>query len=730
MPGKYSSRFLLHYPTIRIWSLILLFSAIIHHQSLAQRVKIDSLKTLLSELNDSSRVDCLNSLSVAYSYLSTDTALSYSKRAFREASDLGYERGLVRALNNEARIAGHGLHDFALQEKLSREIIYRYKDIKDKEATIEAYLNLALALFIQGAFEGSEETCSTIASLSRDAGNQKYLGESIVIMGCINLETGNYGKSFEYFNEGLRIFRNIKDSYNTAILLVKLGDLYRLAGDHQTAVSFYFQSLEHATGPSLSWNPLVDLGDISYSIEQYDSNSYPDDQYLQVIKSLTVKRGSSDLSRIRKAEMFIASGDFHNALPLLHTDLQVSIKNNTKSQVMRLLLDLTKAYAGKHDFAQAFSYARELMRTAKMHKARQYIRDADWQLYLLHEQLGHTDSAYYYFRQYTIMKDEVALDQFSKRLAIYKAATESEKQQAQIELLNREKLIDQQQLQISGQQLENESNYRKVIFAGVMVMGLFGFIVFRNVTLKQKNEASRREIIEQELNVQRLESERTKSELQQKASELEMQALRAQMNPHFVFNSLSSINRFILQNNRNQASEYLTKFSKLIRLILQNSQVSLIPLESELESLELYLELEAVRFEHHFTYRIIVDDQLDLSGLKVPPLVIQPYAENAIWHGLMHKEDKGTLTIELFEETEMLCCKITDDGIGRKMAQQKKSKSANTHKSMGMRITAERISLLQRQTNLMTSITINDLVLPDGNAGGTEVFLKLPLQYD
>ena len=133
---------------------------------------------------------------------------------------------------------------------------------------------------------------------------------------------------------------------------------------------------------------------------------------------------------------------------------------------------------GNHDFAQAFSYSRELMRTAKTHKARQYIRDADWQLYLLHEQLHHIDSAYYYYRQYTMMKDEVALDQFSKRLAIYKAATESEKQQAQIELLNREKLISQQQLQISGQQLKNESNFRKVIFAGVVVMGLFGFIVF------------------------------------------------------------------------------------------------------------------------------------------------------------------------------------------------------------------------------------------------------------
>ena len=127
---------------------------------------------------------------------------------------------------------------------------------------------------------------------------------------------------------------------------------------------------------------------------------------------------------------------------------------------------------------------------------------------------------------------------------------------------------------------------------------------------------------------------------------------------------------------------------------------------------------------------MIVDDEVDTTAIKVPPLVIQPYAENAFWHGLMHKENKGMLTIELFEQDNLLCCRITDDGIGRKKAQELKSKSANSHKSLGMKITAERISLLQRQTNLATSITINDLVLPDGSAAGTEVYLRLPLQYD
>ena len=218
------------------------------------------------------------------------------------------------------------------------------------------------------------------------------------------------------------------------------------------------------------------------------------------------------------------------------------------------------------------------------------------------------------------------------------------------------------------------------------------------------------------------------AEKEKHVTELEMRALRAQMNPHFIFNSLNSINMFILENNKLRASEYLSKFSKLIRLILQNSQEAFIPLESELESLRLYLELESLRFENKFEYKIVVNDDVDTTMLKVPPLIIQPYAENAIWHGLMHKKEKGHLTIELYTEKEMLFYKITDDGIGRKKAAELKSKSASTHKSMGMGITADRLAMLQKQNK--TSITITDLVLPGGNPAGTEVLIKIPVFYD
>jgi LytS/YehU family sensor histidine kinase len=264
--------------------------------------------------------------------------------------------------------------------------------------------------------------------------------------------------------------------------------------------------------------------------------------------------------------------------------------------------------------------------------------------------------------------------------------------------------------------LKNESLLREILIVAIIVVLLLGFIIFRNLILKRKNE--------------KLANEKTKSELQHQASELEMQALRAQMNPHFIFNSLNSINRFILQNNKAQASEYLTKFSKLVRMILQNSQASLISLESELESLELYLEIEALRFDYHFAYKISAPKDMDIEMLKVPPLIIQPYVENAIWHGLMHKDEKGQLDIEVSQEDNYLSIKITDDGIGRKQSAALASKSATKHKSMGLRITADRIAMLQNSNGTESPVTINDLVNADGSAAGTEVIIKMPFIYD
>jgi len=185
---------------------------------------------------------------------------------------------------------------------------------------------------------------------------------------------------------------------------------------------------------------------------------------------------------------------------------------------------------------------------------------------------------------------------------------------------------------------------------------------------------------------------------------------------------------FILENDKLHASEYLSKFSKLVRLILQNSKEAFISLEKELEALQLYLELESLRFENKFEYSISVDDEVDATVLKVPPLIIQPYVENAIWHGLMLKKEKGHLEIRLYQSNETLICKIADDGIGRNRAAEFKGKSS-THKSMGVKINEIRIAMIEMNSTL-NSVEINDLAYPDGTSAGTEVLIKIAAHYD
>lgn len=215
---------------------------------------------------------------------------------------------------------------------------------------------------------------------------------------------------------------------------------------------------------------------------------------------------------------------------------------------------------------------------------------------------------------------------------------------------------------------------------------------------------------------------------QQKMTEVEMQALRAQMNPHFIFNCLNSINRYIVKSDQTTASLYLTKFAKLIRLILDNSNSKNVMLANELEALKLYIEMEALRFDKKFTYEIKVENKLGTDTVEVPPLIIQPYVENAIWHGLLHKESGGHLSIKVCMCSEsMLECIIEDNGVGRDKAKELKSKSATSRKSLGMQLTENRLSLLNKHAQLSASVEIIDLQNGGNEAAGTKVILKIPV---
>ncbi|HOY19242.1 MAG TPA: histidine kinase [Haliscomenobacter sp.] len=218
-----------------------------------------------------------------------------------------------------------------------------------------------------------------------------------------------------------------------------------------------------------------------------------------------------------------------------------------------------------------------------------------------------------------------------------------------------------------------------------------------------------------------------KIRLEQQSTASELKALRAQMNPHFIFNCLNSIKSFTLNKDSASANFYLTKFSRLIRQVLENSRSEKITLQNELSTLQLYLDMEKLRVGDKFDYEIKLDNNLEEDFIEVPPMLIQPYVENAIWHGILHKAEKGKVLIEISQRVDNVLITIADDGIGRKKAAELKSKSGSTHKSFGMKITAERLSIIKQLYGIDATLTFEDLLHSDGSAAGTKVNLTLPI---
>lgn len=213
---------------------------------------------------------------------------------------------------------------------------------------------------------------------------------------------------------------------------------------------------------------------------------------------------------------------------------------------------------------------------------------------------------------------------------------------------------------------------------------------------------------------------------EQKLAEMEMTALRAQMNPHFIFNCLNSIKLYTTDNEAAKASSYLTKFSRLIRLVLENSRSEKVMMKNELEALQLYLEMEAMRFKNKLKFTIDVPKELDTDSIEIPPMLLQPFVENAIWHGLMHKKEGGHVNIKVDQlKPESLLITITDNGIGRIKAATLKSKSATVNKSFGMKVTNERIALINQLYQTNTQVRVNDLADAEGNPEGTEVVIEI-----
>ena len=252
------------------------------------------------------------------------------------------------------------------------------------------------------------------------------------------------------------------------------------------------------------------------------------------------------------------------------------------------------------------------------------------------------------------------------------------------------------------------------ILTTVLIVSIIWIILFRRIKhIRDKHEVDKK----------MLEIEKQKFDLEQKA-------LRLQMNPHFIFNSLNSIQSYIVTQNTDKAVQYLGKFSQLMRLILTNSSFKYISFKEEVKSIQYYLDLEKLRFEDKFDYKLTVDKKIDLEFIQIPPMIIQPYIENAIIHGLINKPTKGKLDIDFKLNKTSVICIVQDNGVGRQKSLEIDKESGIKRKSRGMLITKARLEILNRQTDDQFSVLIDDLVDSKGGAKGTRVTLNINYKED
>jgi tetratricopeptide (TPR) repeat protein len=549
-----------------------------------------------------------------------------------------------------------------------------------------------------------------------------------------NFDEINYPRENEFYKEK-RLFH----------AYYWIGRFYSLAGDYENAFAYFRKASNHSWDNR--WSPLwtAAMGNLYRLIGNYDS---------------ALVYFNPNNAKVSLVRLYSDMKQYDKALQIFNESITIVTQRNNVANLGRLHAYAARAYYGKKDYPEALSYATKADVLFKTTSSNLERIDNYQMLSDIYQQIGKFDSAYIFLKQYNNLRDSVLNKQFYIRLNDFKKEAEEEKRLGQIKLLEKDNVIKEQELEqqillkkqnetqlslldksneikdqkikeqtllkeqnqsqltlldkenkLKDQRLKQQSFIRNALLGGLLLFILLGVFIFRSFSLKRKNE--------------KLAIEKKQSMLQQKVGELEMQALRAQMNPHFIFNCLSSINKFILKNDTDTASDYLTRFSRLIRQVLTNSQLSLIPLNDEIEMLRLYLDMERLRFSESFTYNIVYENTIEPETIYIPPMLLQPFCENAIWHGLMHKEGPGKLEVIMSLQKGELQCIIADNGIGREKAAELKSRSNGKQKSFGLKITTERLALFNNEKAVYSFYKTEDVLDSNGNIAGTMVILNI-----
>ncbi|WP_082738226.1 histidine kinase [Chryseobacterium sp. CCH4-E10] len=521
-----------------------------------------------------------------------------------------------------------------------------------------------------------------------DTKDESAQADSYYTIGETFFNDGNFRKSEEYYTKAKNIYEKLNDKPNIEKASRKLAQSQEKQNKITPAISNYSRAAQVAPSKSraLNTNDVTrlsvnsaeakeeaiqnniqlnekdnDKGDLAASYSQMadvniQQNNIPKaEANLKNAYKFSKKEAPQQALEINQklTDFYVENKNYDKAIEAKKTVLKEDfVKENSKKEVEQIQ-ELADIYIKKDDIGEAISLLKKSYGIAleKGHtlEAQKSVKKLD-SLYNVSE---NTNASVQLYRDFLgKLPDLVAKD---KSLVDEKILEDTEQRIAQLE----------KEKQLKDELIRKKNVFNYSLIGALLVLSALIIFIFR--TLKK---------------------------VQVKNKKIALQSLRREMNPHFIFNSLNSVNHFIATNNELEANQYLTKFSKLMRGVMENSTEDFIPFQQELDLLQNYLALEKTRFSDKFDYEIEVDESLNTQSLKVPGMLVQPFLENAIWHGLRYRTTKGFLKLHFEKENQYLKITIEDNGIGIEESKKQKTEHQKARKGRGMKNTLERIALL------------------------------------
>jgi tetratricopeptide (TPR) repeat protein len=551
--------------------------------------------------------------------------------------------------------------------------------ISNFEDAQEAYKTSKTALLLGKAYlqlQEYENAATVLHPLEEVKGLVPYQKIGLYeLLGDVYKGFDETNKAIAYYEEGLKVAVKNQVSPKIPDLNSKIADAYAQDNRLEEAESYYGNSLELSSqqAPQRAIQEKEKVADFYNRKNQYEDEIKLRKKSLNELQALP---GMAAKSAGAKAE-----------------------KDSITAQ--RINYKIANAYAAQDKYDEAIPYLEESIKEADSENDLIVQKDATRKLSEVYRDKGDFSKAFETYQKYVAIVDTLYLRKEQEISQASRFSREIAASQGRITGLEKERELSQSKydLALTEQQLALESNRRQkwIIYSlvvGMLLTALAAYFFYRS------------------------------NRQQQLANNLlALKSLRSQMNPHFIFNALNSVNNFIAKNDERSANRYLSEFSTLMRAVLENSEEDFISLSRELELIELYVKLEHSRFPEKFDYTINLDEQRDTEAFQIPPMLLQPYIENAIWHGLRYKEEKGTLSIELTQKgTDIIEIRITDNGIGRKRSRELKTSNQKTQNSKGMGNIEKRIGILNTMYKDKVSVSVQDL---NEDATGTRVILTL-----